>query len=380
VSVTAAGGFRAAGVAAGIKASGDLDLALIDAGRPVAAAAVFTRNRVQAAPVRYSRAVLAAAPLARGVILNSGNANAATGPAGDECAARMARVAGDGPFLVCSTGLIGIPLDPAVVERAAPDLRSRLAATPAAGLEAATAIMTTDTVAKQSRREAGGVVVGGMAKGAAMLHPDMATMLAVLTTDWAAEPAALQAALGAAVDASFNRISVDGAMSTNDTVILLASGAAGPGREADVAAAVAAVCSDLAEQMVRDAEGATRCARVRVVEARNEAEALAVARKIVRSDLVRCSLYGGDPYWGRVIAEAGASGVPIDPDRIAISYGGIVVCRQGRAADHDEAAALAAAGAADVEITVHLGMGAAAAEMLTADLTHGYIDENKGTS
>ena len=381
MSVVAARGFRAAGLACGIKRSGALDLALVDAGRAVTAAGVFTRNRVQAAPVRHSRTVLDRGGAAQGVILNSGNANAATGADGEKAAARMAAAAGDGPYLVCSTGLIGVPLDAGLVEKAAPALRDRLAATPQAGLEAATAIMTTDTVAKQAAARLGGVTIGGMAKGAAMLHPDMATMLAVVTTDADLDAASLRAALGSAVDRTFNRLCVDGCTSTNDTVLLFASGESGevPGHAAFVGA-LTEVCADLAEQMARDGEGSTRFVRVRVEGARNEAEAVAAARGVARSDLVRCSFYGGHPYWGRVIAELGSSGVPLDPGKVLISYGGVVVCRDGAPAAHDTAAAEAASSADDVLVTAHLGVGTATAEVLTCDLTHGYIDENRTLS
>lgn len=379
--MTAAGGFQAAGIHCGIKSGGQLDLALVEAGRPVPAAAVFTRNRVQAAPVRYSKRVLAESGGAvRGVILSSGNANAATGPAGDQAAARMAAAAGDGPFLVCSTGLIGIPLPVELIEKATPELRSRLAPSAEAGLEAARAIMTTDTRPKEALARAGGATVGGMAKGAGMMEPDMATMLAVLATDAAVDAPALQQVLVQAVDRTFNRICIDACTSTNDTVILLASGQAGPVADSEFEAAVTTVCGDLAEQIVRDGEGATRLARIRVTGAANESEAVMAAKSVARSDLVRCALYGGEPYWGRVMAALGASHVPLDPERVRIAYGDVVVCEGGAPAAHDPEAARAVAQAPELTIRVDLDMGTAEAEVVTCDLSHGYVDENMGAS
>ena len=381
VSVTAASGFRAAGLHCGIKDSGDPDLALVAAERPVPAAGVFTRNRVQAAPVRWSRSILDRNGAAHGVILNSGNANAATGPGGDDAARRMAVSAGDGPWLVCSTGLIGIPLPIERIEAAAGDLRVALDDDAEAGLTAARAIMTTDTHPKEARCSVGGAVVGGMAKGAAMLHPDMATMLAVVTSDVDLPAHDLQAALGTAVDRTFNRLCTDGCMSTNDTVLLLASGDSGVSPPlAEFSAALTEVCASLAEQMAADAEGSTRVVTVRVAGARSEAEAVMAARAVAVSDLVRCSFYGGDPYWGRVLAALGASGVPIDPDRVTIAYGDVVVCRNGGPTPYDPDAARAHSSAADVAVTADLAMGVAEATVLTCDLTHGYIDENMRTS
>ena len=381
MSVTAASGFRAAGIHCGIKESGAPDLALVAADGAVPAAAVFTRNKVQAAPVRFSRSLLAGARAAKGVVVNSGNANAATGAAGDDVARRMAACVGEGPWLVCSTGLIGIPLPVEKVEAAAPDLCKALAGGPDAGLAAATAIMTTDTRPKQAAVTLSGITVGGMAKGAAMLHPDMATMLAVVTTDADVEADALQASLGTAVERTFNRLCTDGCMSTNDTVVVLASGRSGTEpTPPEFTSALTEVCAQLAEQMASDAEGATRLVRVRVTGARSEADAVAAARSVAKSDLVRCSFYGGDPYWGRVLAELGASAVPLDPDRITIAYGDVIVCRNGAPASYDPDAAHAASSAGEVIVTAHLGAGRAEAEILTCDLTHAYIDENMRTS
>jgi len=281
--------------------------------------------------------------------------------------------------LVCSTGLIGIPLPmPAVAAGVGPLVAARRAG---GGPEAARAILTTDTVAKEVVVAGDGFTVGGMAKGAAMLAPDMATMLAVLTTDAAAEPGELRAALAAAVESSFNRLTVDGCTSTNDTVIVLASGRAtatvAPG---GLAEALAEACGSLAAQMAADAEGATKVVRVRVRGAPTEAEALAAARKVAQSQLVKCSLYGADPYWGRILSELGSAGVAFDPDLVSIAYGGTVVCRGGVAAAHDEAAVAAHLARRHVELTADLGLGAAEAVIVTNDLTPGYIDENMRTS
>jgi len=391
VTVTAAAGFVAAGVHCGIKATGAPDLALIatDDGVPVTAAAVFTQNKATAAPVQVSRAHLGATNgRASAVVLNSGNANAATGAAGRAAAERacaaVAAQLGCQPdeVLVCSTGLIGIPLDIDAVEAGVTPLVAALASGDDAGAAAAAAIMTTDTYAKQTLVEGDGFVVGGMAKGAAMLAPNMATMLAVLTTDAPAEPDALQRALKRAVDASFNALSVDGCTSTNDTVIVLASGQAAAGHvpEADLADALKYACIGLAEQMAGDAEGATKVVRIRVVAAEDDEEAATAARKVAESQLVKCSLYGQDPYWGRIVSELGSAGVAFDPDTVTISYGGIVVCRDGVAAEHDASMLKDAMAGRTIEIVCDLGIGRGEGMILTNDLSHAYIAENMGTS
>jgi len=388
VSVTAPKGFVASGVACGIKPSGDPDLALVatDDGRPVTAAAVFTSNLATAAPVQATRDHLeATGGRATAVVLNSGNANAATGVAGRLHAELMCDGVA-GPLgcrgvevLVCSTGLIGIPLPMDALAAGIPPLVAARRAD--GGPEAARAILTTDTVAKEVVVVGDGFTVGGMAKGAAMLAPDMATMLAVLTTDAPAEPGELRAALVAAVEMSFNRLSVDGCTSTNDTVIVLADGRApGPVAPAALAAALAEACGSLAAQMAADAEGATKVVEVRVQGARSEAEAVQAARKVAQSQLVKCSLFGADPYWGRIISELGSAGVAFDPDRVSIAYGGTVVCRGGVAASHDTATVAAHLAQRDVEITADLGLGDAGAVVLTNDLTPAYIDENMRTS
>jgi glutamate N-acetyltransferase/amino-acid N-acetyltransferase len=248
------------------------------------------------------------------------------------------------------------------------------------GAAAATAIMTTDTHAKQVVVQGDGFSVGGMAKGAAMLSPDMATMLAVLTTDAAATPAQLKAALTHGVAHSFNTLDVDGCTSTNDTVLLLASGQAGPVPTEALEAAVAAACADLASQMAGDAEGATKVVRFKVVGAHTDDEALIGARAVARSQLVKCSWYGQDPYWGRIASDLGSCGILFDPELFCLSYGDVVVCRGAVTVPHDEAAVAAHMAGRRLEIVADLGLGAGRAQILTNDLTHAYIDENMGTS
>jgi glutamate N-acetyltransferase/amino-acid N-acetyltransferase len=399
MSVTAPKGFEANGVACGIKASGAPDLALVATAdrRAVPAAGAFTTNRVQAAPVQVTREHLGDGHAAA-VILNSGNANAATGEPGREVARRMCALAGAGlgaaatDVLVCSTGLIGIPLPVEPIEAGIGPLVGGLATTPEAGAACGDAIMTTDTVRKEAaaRVTAAGLdaTVGGVAKGAAMLSPAMATMLAVVTTDVAASPTVLRRAVTEGVHTSFNRLIVDGSRSTNDTVLLLANGAAGgPHIEyADGPAylafleAVTAVCRSLAQQMARDAEGATKYLHVVVRGARTHGDAVRAARAVAGSRLVQCSLYGQDPYWGRVLSELGASGALLDPERVDIAYNGITVCRDGVASDHDADALAAAMAGRDIEIRCHLHVGPGEAEIFGADLTHAYVDENMGRS
>ncbi|MBI2169494.1 MAG: bifunctional glutamate N-acetyltransferase/amino-acid acetyltransferase ArgJ [Actinobacteria bacterium] len=398
MGVTAAKGFEAAGIACGIKEDGRPDLALVaTAGRrPVPAAAVFTTNKVQAAPVQVSRDHLVDGK-AVAVVLNSGNANAATGSQGRADAERMCQLAAEGlgcsagDVLVCSTGLIGIPLPMDPLETGIPKLTGALRADKAGGVQAAEAIMTTDTRPKQAAvaLSDGGhtVMIGGMAKGAAMLAPSMATMLAVATTDAAIQPAAMRAMLEHAVDRSFHELLIDGCTSTNDTVILLASGVAGapevnassPSFHA-MTEALTDVLADLAQQMATDAEGATKLVRVHVGGARSDEEARRVARHVAGSLLVKCSLYGKDPYWGRVLSELGASGVTLEPDAVSIAYNGVVVCRGGIAAGHDPDAIVAAMEQREIDLSCDLGLGAGTATVLTSDLTHAYVDENMGTS
>jgi glutamate N-acetyltransferase / amino-acid N-acetyltransferase len=388
MSVTAPHGFVAAGIAAGIKPSGHPDLALIatDDGQPVTAAAVFTSNLATAAPVQVSRAHLAATHnQAAAVILNSGNANAATGAPGRQDAERMtaltAHELGCQPdhVLVCSTGLIGIPLPIDVIAAAIPALAAARA--PDGGPQAATAIMTTDTHAKQTQVDGAGYTIGGMAKGAAMLAPNMATMLAVLTTDALVDAAELQAALQHAVDRSFNALSVDGCTSTNDTVIVLANGRSGAQSPADFTDNLTRACQDLAGQMAGDAEGATKVVKITVAGAATDEEAARAARKVAESQLVKCSFYGQDPYWGRVVSELGSAHVAFDPDTVEVAYGGITVCRNGvHNHDHDAAALKDVMAQRRIDLDCNLNQGAGTATILTNDLTHAYVDENMGTS
>lgn len=399
MSVTAIAGFEAGGIASGIKASGDPDLALVATAdrAPVTAAGVFTTNLAQAAPVQVTRAHLADGRAAA-VVCSSGNANAATGEAGRADARRMCDLAAAGlgvtgtDVLVCSTGLIGIPMPMAPVEAGIPRLCAEIAAGPEAGRRAARALMTTDTRAKESVAEAAlgagrSVRVGGMAKGAAMLQPAMATMLAVLTTDAVVGPDVLRSALQRAVNDSFNALIVDACTSTNDTVLVLANGASGGptidsgGPEyAALVEVLAAVCDDLAHQMAADAEGATKLVRLTVTGAQSDEDARRAARGVASSQLVQCSLYGQDPYWGRVLSELGASGAWLDPERVDISYNGITVCRDGIAAAHDEVSLHASMRERDIEIVCDLHQGSGAARVRFTDLTHAYVDENTGTS
>jgi glutamate N-acetyltransferase/amino-acid N-acetyltransferase len=319
------------------------------------------------------------------VILNSGCANAATGAAGvadsqSTCAAVAAEL-GCAPeeVLVCSTGLIGYRLPMDAILAGVPKLVA--ARSPDGGPDAAEAMRTTDTHRKEAIAEGEGFVVGGMAKGAAMLAPDMATMLAVLTTDAAVDPAELADVLRAGVADSFNALSTDGCTSTNDTVILLASGAAGPPADAGAfKAAVAGVCLDLAKQMAGDAEGHTKVVEVRVTGALSDDEARAGARKVAESQLVKCSWYGRDPYWGRIASELGSAGIAFEPDKLTVRYGDFVVAEGGVSVAVDGSALAAYLAQHDLEVTAHLGLGDGTARIITNDLTHAYIDENMGTS
>lgn len=390
MSVTRAKGFVAGGTACGIKESGAPDLAVVATAdrRAVPAAGVFTSNVACAAPVQISRAHLHDGA-AGAVVLSSGNANAATGEQGRRDAQRMTELAGAGlglaadDVLVCSTGLIGYVMPMDRLEAGIPALCAELNGPQAA----ADAILTTDTVRKEATAPVGGTgaVVGGMAKGAAMLSPAMATMLAVLTTDAVADPAVLRRALAAAVVPTFNSMIVDASMSTNDTVLVLANGAAGVTCESRgeihaLTDALTDVCGSLAEQMARDAEGATKFVRLTVTGARTEGEARLAARQIAGSQLVQCSFLGQDPYWGRLLSEAGASGAMFDPEQVTITYGGVLACRDGIEARTDLDGLRAVMAAHDIEVVVDLGAGGAEATTIFTDLTHAYIDENAGTS
>ncbi len=399
MSITAASGFEAGGVTCGIKGSGARDLALVATAdhRPVSAAAVFTTNLVQAAPVQVSRDHLADGQAAA-VVLNSGNANAATGENGRRDARRMCELTAESlgcdprDVLVCSTGLIGVPMPMGVVEAGVPKLAGVLRADVGGATEAADAILTTDTVRKEAQERvelADGttVTVGGMAKGAAMLAPSMATMLAALTTDAAVEPQTLHEMLAAAVDASFHELSIDGCTSTNDTVLALANGHAGnepiePGspESARVTDAFSRVCSALSMQMASDAEGATKLVDITVRGARTRDDARRAARAVAQSQLVQCSLNGGDPYWGRVLSELGASGATFDPEQVEIAYGDVTVCRDGVHAEHDAAQLAKVMNERSIVVTCDLDAGPEHATMRTTDLSHAYIDENRRTS
>jgi glutamate N-acetyltransferase/amino-acid N-acetyltransferase len=387
VSVTSPAGFAAAGGHVGVKASGAPDLAVVATStrRPAAAAAVFTQNKMAAAPVIVSRAhLVATGGRAVAVVLNSGNANAANGKTGVEHAERMAAVTAAAlecraeEVLVCSTGLIGIPFPIAAVEAGIPAVARAVALH--GGADAARAIMTTDTVPKEVVVHGAGFTVGGMAKGAAMLAPNMATMLAVVTTDAEASSAVLGRVLAEGVAESFNKMTVDGCTSTNDTVILLASGEAGTVDQDALADAVAQACLGLANQMVGDAEGATKVVRVEVHEAASTNDATLGARAIATSQLTKCSWYGGDPYWGRVASDLGSAGIELDPERLRIAYGGITVADRGVAVSHDRAGVAAHMAGRHLLVQAYLGLGTGSDAVLTNDLSHAYIDENMGTS
>jgi glutamate N-acetyltransferase / amino-acid N-acetyltransferase len=383
VSVTAPEGFVAAGVHCGIKPSGQPDLALVATAdhRPVPAAGVFTQNLACAGPVQVSKRHLeTTGGRAAAVVLNSGNANCATGTdvdvATEMCTlTAMELLCRTEHVLVCSTGLIGIPLNRGPLRTGIPVLAGELDA--GSGARAARAIMTTDTTPKEVTIRRNGWCIGGMAKGAAMLAPNMATMLAVLTTDADVEPQQLQALLRLAVSMTFNRIVVDGCTSTNDTVLVLANGLAGPPDLADFGRGLAEACGSLAMQMVRDAEGHTKVVTIAIEEAASVADAERAARKLAGSLLVKSSLYGSDPYWGRVLSELGVSGVAMDVDAVTIAYDDVVVSKGRAPTGHD---ASAVARQSEFTITCRLGVGGSSYFVHTNDLTHAYVDENMGTS
>jgi glutamate N-acetyltransferase/amino-acid N-acetyltransferase len=382
MSVTAPLGFRAAGVTAGLKASGDRDVAVvINDGPSRAAAAVFTSNRVHAAPVKWSRQVVSGGRV-RAVVLNSGGANACTGPLGFQdthaTAERLAAALDDsaGEIAVCSTGLIGerLPMDkllPAVDAAVAEADRS-------GGVHAADAIRTTDTVVKIAFRRPDGYSIGGMAKGAGMLAPALATMLVVLTTDADVTPEELDSALRSATAVTFDRLDSDGCMSTNDTVLLMASGASGvkPDHK-DFTRALTEVCADLARQLQRDAEGASKFVTIEVVGAASETDAVTVGRSVARNNLLKCALAGSDPNWGRVLSAVGTTDAVFDPDRLNVAMNGVWVCRGGAPGDDRSKVDLKGK---DVTITVDLSAGPHSAVILTTDLTEAYVHENSAYS
>jgi glutamate N-acetyltransferase / amino-acid N-acetyltransferase len=388
--VTAPAGFRATGIAAGIKPSGALDLALVfNEGPDYAAAGVFTRNQVKAAPVLWTRQAMTTGRL-RAVILNSGGANACTGPPGFQDAHATAEAVaaalsdwgtetGAIEVAVCSTGLIGDRLPMDKVLRGVTEIVHELAGGLTGGEEAARAIMTTDTVPKQvALHRADNWTVGGMAKGAGMLAPSLATMLCVITTDAVADARSLHAALTGAAALTFDRLDIDGGCSTNDTVLLMASGASEirPSQN-DLDDALLQVCDDLVAQLQADAEGVTKRVTVTVTGATTEDDALAAARIIARDNLVKTALFGSDPNWGRVVAAVGMAPVRLDPDRITVSFNGSPVCVAGIGAPGARDVDLTGA---DIDVAVDLGVGDARAGIRTTDLSHGYVEENSAYS
>ncbi len=382
MSVTAAAGFRASGVMVGLKASGLPDVALVvNDGPTFAAAGVFTTNRVQAAPVMWSRQVLSSGRL-RAIVLNSGGANACTGPRGfadtHHTAEHVAELLGcaAGEVAVASTGLIGEYLP---MHKLLPGIAVAVDVLDAeGGADAAEAIRTTDTFAKQATATVGGITVGGMIKGAGMLAPGLATMLCVLTTDAVADTAVLDEVLRAATRVTLDRVDTDGCMSTNDTVVLLASGASGVTTTAEaLLGLVHGVLRDLCLQLISDAEGATKQVRVEVVGAKTEDEAVEVGRSVARSDLLKCALFGGDPNWGRVLSAAGTTQAAFDPLTLDVTINGVMICRDSAPGEPRELVDLSGR---DVTITLDLKAGAEQATVLTTDLTVAYVHENSAYS
>ncbi|MER8117262.1 bifunctional glutamate N-acetyltransferase/amino-acid acetyltransferase ArgJ [Streptomyces sp. NPDC094031] len=382
MSVTAAKGFRAAGIAAGIKQNGNPDLALVvNDGPRRAAAGVFTANRVKAAPVLWSEQVVKSGQVSA-VVLNSGGANACTGPQGFQdthaTAEKAGEVLGRGAIevAVCSTGLIGVllPMDKLLpgIGTAAAQLSEH------GGEKAAIAIKTTDTVHKTSVVSGDGWTVGGMAKGAGMLAPGLATMLVVITTDADVDDATLEKALRAATKVTFDRVDSDGCMSTNDTVLLLSSGASGVTPVYDAfAEAVRQVCDDLGRQLIGDAEGASKDIKVEVVGAASEADAVEVGRSIARNNLLKCALHGEDPNWGRVLSAIGTTGAVFEPDQLNVAINGVWVCKNGSVGEDRD---LVDMRYREVHIVADLAAGAETATIWTNDLTADYVHENSAYS
>ncbi|GAA3139791.1 bifunctional glutamate N-acetyltransferase/amino-acid acetyltransferase ArgJ [Streptomyces rectiviolaceus] len=379
MSVTAAQGFTAAGIAAGIKENGNPDLALVvNTGPRLAAAGVFTSNRVKAAPVLWSEQVVKGG-LVSAVVLNSGGANACTGPQGfQDTHATAEKVAGTldlnaGEVAVASTGLIGVTLPMAKllpgVEKAAGELSAH------GGEKAAIAIKTTDSVHKTAVVTQDGWTVGGMAKGAGMLAPGLATMLVVLTTDADLEADALDKALRAATKVTFDRVDSDGCMSTNDTVLLMASGASQVTPEhAEFAEAVRTVCDDLARQLIGDAEGASKDIRIEIINAASEDDAVEVGRSIARNNLLKCALHGEDPNWGRVLSAIGTTKAAFEPDRLNVAINGVWVCKNGSVGEDRD---LVDMRYREIKITADLAAGTAEPVVIWAnDLTADYVHEN----
>ncbi|MDX6363876.1 MAG: glutamate N-acetyltransferase / amino-acid N-acetyltransferase [Streptomyces sp.] len=382
MSVTAAQGFTAAGIAAGIKENGNPDLALVvNNGPRLAAAGVFTSNRVKAAPVLWSEQVLKGGQVSA-VILNSGGANACTGPKGFQDTHATAEKVADtlglnaAEVAVASTGLIGLllPMDKLLpgVDAAAGQLSEH------GGEKAAIAIKTTDSVHKTAVVTKAGWTVGGMAKGAGMLAPGLATMLVVLTTDADVETDVLDKALRAATRTTFDRVDSDGCMSTNDTVLLLASGAAQVTPEyGEFAEAVRAVCDDLGQQLIRDAEGASKDIKVEVINAASEDDAVEVGRSIARNNLLKCAIHGEDPNWGRVLSAIGTTKAAFEPDELNVAINGVWVCKNGGVGEDREKVDMRYR---EVHIVADLAAGSETATIWTNDLTADYVHENSAYS
>ncbi|MFW6599515.1 bifunctional glutamate N-acetyltransferase/amino-acid acetyltransferase ArgJ [Propionibacteriaceae bacterium Y2011] len=378
MSTTTPAGFVAAAATAGLKASGNPDLALVrNLGPRHDAAAVFTTNRVQAAPVVWSRQVVADGRL-EAVVLNSGGANACTGPDGfadtHATAEAVATELGIGAIdvAVCSTGLIGVRLPMDKLLGSVPGLVAGLAED--AGQAAAEAIMTTDTVPKTATVHGDGWSIGGMAKGAGMLAPGLATMLVVITTDAVIGAEALSTALQEACRTTFDRTDSDGCMSTNDTVLIMASGASEVTPEvATFTTALTALCDDLAAQLITDAEGASHDITITVTRAASEADAVTVGRAIARSNLFKCAVFGGDPNWGRALSAMGTTDAAFEPDAVDLTFNGIQVCRGGGIGEPRDLVDLSGRG---VSVLVDLHAGTAEASIRTNDLTYEYVREN----
>ena len=378
MSVTFPKGFSAAGISAGIKLSEHKDLALVVADETVVAAAVFTKNIATAAPVRLSQAHIANGR-AKAVVLSSGCANAGTGDQGEENAARMAAavaVAIDcsaNEVLVCSTGPIGPQLPIENIEAGVALMPALLANDKAAGIAAAEAIMTTDTFYKTSRFEGDGWSIGGMAKAAGMCRPDMATLLVTITTDVDIDQAKAQYALQTAVDETFNSLNIDGCTSTNDTAILLASGASGKSPNLEVFLnALNDVCESLARQVARDGEGTQRVVDVVIEGASNDRDARAMGLEITDSDLVRSSFYGGDPNWGRILQALGQAGIEFDPTQVGVQYAGVPIAANGQQVGYDRPALIAKL-SGDFRVVVSVGGGPGKARIISTDLTPEYV-------
>lgn len=375
-------GYRYSALYAGIRKASKPDLALIVSDSPASAAAVFTTNRVQAAPVKLSRQHLAdSGGLARAVMVNAGNANCATRTGARVALATtkaMAKALGCpvNQVLPSSTGVIGMELDPSLITNALPALVAGL--DPEKFHECADAILTTDLVRKVAFADAGGALLAGMTKGSGMIHPGMATTLAYVVTDAVVPPAVLQSCLKVAVGRSYNRLSVDGDMSTNDTLLVLANGASGvkPKREV-FQAALDEVCQSLAKQIASDGEGAQKFIEIDVAGAKDETGATRIARAIANSPLVKTAIAGSDANWGRILCAAGYSGAIFEPEQVDIYLQGVRVCRKGLAAPFDEAAMKIRLAEKECSIRFQIaGEGKGSCRFWTCDLTHGYIDIN----